>query len=179
MTVEAPLPAIEGLPTNPEMPAGARGASAIEVIKQHPLQPVLGRPIDLLPEARQLASLGKLPPPNVCHTDTLPSVTNHSERAQLRLVVPFPTWDDLLRLAFDEICAYGATSVQVMRRMNALVADLSLAVPEELRPKVKHWDGRLKATIARSFADSELRKEALEEDRQGLGVPRHHTQGGI
>jgi uncharacterized membrane protein len=105
--------------------------------------------------------------------------TYRDSDGKLRLVVPFPTWDDLLRLAFDEICAYGATSVQVMRRMNALVADLSLAVPEELRPKVKHWDGRLKATIARSFADSELRKEALEEDRQGLGVPRHHTQGGI
>ena len=40
---------------------------------------------------------------------------------KLRLVVSFPTWDDLLRLAFDEICFYGATSVQVMRRMNALI----------------------------------------------------------
>lgn len=52
----------------------------------------------------------------------------------LRLVLPFPTWDDLLLLAFDEICSYGATSVQVMRRMNALVADLTQAVPEERRP---------------------------------------------
>ena len=42
----------------------------------------------------------------------------------LRLVVPFPTWDDLVRLAFDEICSYGANSVQVMRRMNALISDL-------------------------------------------------------
>ena len=97
---------------------------------------------------------------------------------ELRLVVPFPTWDDLLRLAFDEICSYGATSVQVMRRMNALVTDLSLAVPDERRPKLKYWDGRLKATIARSFADSEQRMEALREDRQGLGVPRHHAPGG-
>ena len=48
---------------------------------------------------------------------------------ELRLVVPFPTWDDLVRLAFDEICFYGATSVQVMRRMNALIADLTRAVP--------------------------------------------------
>ena len=50
---------------------------------------------------------------------------------KMRLVVPFPAWDDLVRLAFDEICAYGATSVQVMRRMNALVKDLAQAVPEE------------------------------------------------
>ncbi len=92
---------------------------------------------------------------------------------KLRLVVPFPSWDDLLRLAFDEISAYGATSVQVMRRMNALLADLARAVPEERRPSVLYWRGRLQATITRSFVDNEQRMEALKEDRQGLGVPRH------
>jgi uncharacterized membrane protein len=93
----------------------------------------------------------------------------------LRLVVPFPTWDDLVRLAFDEIHFFGATSVQVMRRMNALVMDLALAVPKERRPTLEYWDGRLKAMIARSFADDEARREALMEDRQGLGVPRQHS----
>jgi len=93
---------------------------------------------------------------------------------RLRLVVPFPTWDDLLRLAFDEICAYGATSVQVMRRMNALVADLARALPEERRATLNYWGARLKATIARSFPDVEERIEASGEDRQGLGVPRQH-----
>ena len=67
---------------------------------------------------------------------------------KLRLVIPFPTWDDLVRLAFDEICFYGATSVQAMRRMNALVADLTQAVPEERRATLKYWDSRLKTTIA-------------------------------
>jgi len=93
---------------------------------------------------------------------------------KLRLVVPFPTWDDLLRLAFDEICSYGANSVQVMRRMNALVADLTSTVPEERRPALGYWDARLEATITRSFADGEQRMEASKEDRQGLGVPRQH-----
>jgi uncharacterized membrane protein len=65
---------------------------------------------------------------------------------KLRLVVPFPAWDDLLRLAFDEICSYGTNSVQVMRRMNALVTDLALAVPEERRPALEYWDARLEAT---------------------------------
>jgi len=95
----------------------------------------------------------------------------------LRLVAPFPTWDDLLRLAFDEICAYGSTSVQVMRRMNALVADLTNAVPEGRRATLRYWNARLKATIARSFQDSEARMEASKEDRQGLGVPREHSSG--
>jgi uncharacterized membrane protein len=96
---------------------------------------------------------------------------------KLRLVVPFPTWDDLTRLAFDEICAYGATSVQVMRRMNALVTDLTLAVPEERRPTLKYWDARLKATVERSFADNEERMEATREDRQGLGASRQRPPG--
>ena len=94
---------------------------------------------------------------------------------KLRLVVPFPTWDDILRLAFDEICFYGATSVQVMRRMNALVADLSRAVPKERRPALESLDVRLKAIIARSFVDSDERLEASKQDRQGLGTPRQHS----
>jgi uncharacterized membrane protein len=94
-----------------------------------------------------------------------------------RLVVPFPTWDDLLRLSFDEICSYGATSVQVMRRLNALVADMTMAVPEERRPALRYWDKRLEATIARSFPDYEERLEALKEDRQGLGIPRQQASG--
>ncbi len=94
---------------------------------------------------------------------------------KLRLVIPFPTWDDLVRLAFDEICFYGATSVQVMRRMNALVADLTQAVPEERRATLKYWRGRLQTTIARSFADGEERLDASKEDRQGFGVPRQHS----
>ena len=54
---------------------------------------------------------------------------------KLRLVVPYPAWDDLLQLSFDEICFCGATSVQVMRRMNALVNDLIPAVSKNAAPR--------------------------------------------
>jgi uncharacterized membrane protein len=91
---------------------------------------------------------------------------------KLRLVLPFPAWDDLLRLAFDEIRAYGASSMQVMRRMNALVNDLIAVLPEDRRPALRHWDERLKNTIALSFPDREDQQEASKEDRQGLGMPR-------
>ncbi|HVO64235.1 MAG TPA: hypothetical protein VMT53_25165, partial [Terriglobales bacterium] len=80
-------------------------------------------------------------------------------------------WEDLVRLAFDEICYCGATSVQVMRRMNALIADLVPHVPEARRPVLRSWQERVNSTIARSFAGEEERAEALTEDRQGLGVP--------
>jgi uncharacterized membrane protein len=90
---------------------------------------------------------------------------------KLRLVVPYPTWDDFLRLAFDEIRYYGAHSVQVMRRMKALVSDLRLRLPENRSPGLRHWEERLQTTIARSFEDAEEKREASVEDRQGLGVP--------
>ena len=91
---------------------------------------------------------------------------------QLRLVVPCPAWEDFLRLAFDEIRYCGAHSVQVMRRMMALVNDLISRLPENRDPALLHWEERLQATIARSFEDLEEKQEASVEDRQGLGVPR-------
>ena len=91
---------------------------------------------------------------------------------QLRLVVPYPMWEDFLRLAFDEIRYCGARSVQVMRRMTALVNDLSSRLPEDRQAALHHWGERLQSTIARSFDDMEEKKEASVEDRQGLGVPR-------
>ena len=90
----------------------------------------------------------------------------------VRLVMPLPTWEDFLMLAFDEIRSYGADSVQVMRRMGALISDLISAVPDERRPALVQWQRRLHTTIERHFADPEDRADALAEDRQGLGVPR-------
>ena len=92
----------------------------------------------------------------------------------LRLVIPHPTWEDFLRLAFDEIRFCGATSAQVMRRMKALVSAISDALPEERREPLRHHQRRLDSTIGRSFADPEEQLEAPVEDRQGLGIPSNH-----
>jgi uncharacterized membrane protein len=99
--------------------------------------------------------------------------TFRDREGTVRLVVPFPQWDDFIRLSFDEICTYGATSVQVMRRMSALIADLIPAVPDTRRRALRDWGTRLTATIDRSFVAGEDRQEASIEDRQGLGVPSH------
>jgi uncharacterized membrane protein len=90
----------------------------------------------------------------------------------LRLLVLHPTWDDFLSLAFDEIRYYGADSIQVMRRMKALAADLIAALPAERQASLRHHQQRLDATIARSFEHADDKLEASVEDRQGLGVPR-------
>jgi len=94
---------------------------------------------------------------------------------QMRLIVPYPAWEDFLLLAFDEIASYGAQSVQVMRRMKALVNDLTSRLPDNRHAALHYWEKRLQSTIARSFEDMEEKQEASVEDRQGLGVPRRNS----
>ncbi len=93
-------------------------------------------------------------------------------RGRLRLVYPSPCWDDFVVLAFDEIRFYGASSIQVMRRMRALILTLMDQVSEERRPVLQHHLDRVDSWISRAFADDDDRKDALEEDRQGLGLSR-------
>jgi len=90
----------------------------------------------------------------------------------VRVIVPFPSWDDFLRLAFDEIRTYGGSSVQVMRRMNALIRDLTALVPAERRDALTGWAARLDRTVDEHFADPDEHAAASVEDRQGLGSSR-------
>jgi uncharacterized membrane protein len=92
----------------------------------------------------------------------------------LRLLVPAPSWEGLVQLSFSEICFYGSSSTQVMRRMNALMTDLISIVPEERRPALQQWKERLRRSVDRSFADVEDRSDASKEDRQGLGLERRN-----
>jgi uncharacterized membrane protein len=97
-------------------------------------------------------------------------IGSYRDGAALRLVVPFPTWDDFLRLALDEIRSYGADSVQVMRRMKALIKNLTTILPPERQTALRHWEQRLQGTVARSFVDAEEKHDASVPDRQGLGI---------
>ena len=93
-------------------------------------------------------------------------------KGNLRVIVAFPTWEDFLRLAFDEILFCGATSIQVMRRMKALVNELDSILPEERRPAIREWQERLQSSVERSFVDQQNKLDASAEDRQGLGNTR-------
>jgi uncharacterized membrane protein len=98
--------------------------------------------------------------------------TFRDHKAKLCVVIPFPSWEDFLRLAFDEIRFYGATSVQVMRRMKALVSEMISVLPEERHPAIRYWQERLQSTVDSSFGDVQDKLDASAEDRQGLGITR-------
>ena len=96
---------------------------------------------------------------------------------ELRLVVPFPAWEDFLTLALEEIRHCGAASKHVTRRMCALLSDLLEVAPLDRHPGLLRERARLEAAIARSFSDGEEMMLASVEDRQGIGAPRkRHTR---
>lgn len=99
------------------------------------------------------------------------------DRGDLRLIFPTPTWEDYLTLAFDEIRQYGASSVQVIRRLRSALLGLADSVTEaERKDLVQRYLNRLNLAVEHSVFDAEDRVMALEEDRQGLGQSRRRTE---
>jgi uncharacterized membrane protein len=93
----------------------------------------------------------------------------------LVLMFQVPTWEDFLSLAIDEIQAFGAHNLQVVRRLSALFSDLIDALPAERHHALRDCQKRLDTTIHRAFPDAEDYLHAAVEDREGLGVPRKRT----
>jgi uncharacterized membrane protein len=93
-------------------------------------------------------------------------------RGGLRLVYPVPPWEDFVLLAFDEIRFYGASSIQVTRRMRALLRNLMAQTPVQRHVALQRYLDRINNGVARAFEDVDDRHDALAEDRQGLGLSR-------
>ena len=87
------------------------------------------------------------------------------------VVMPVRTWPDVLALGVTEIREYGATSIQVARRLRALLEELGELVLPENRAAVDDEMRRLDATVTAAHADSSELALALSPDRQGIGGP--------
>ena len=90
----------------------------------------------------------------------------------VRVRWPAPTWEDFLALAVDEIIVYGAGSLQVSRRLQALLEDLAARVPRVHEPAVRARIAILAHAVQRAYSDARLTAEAVIADRQGIGSPR-------
>jgi uncharacterized membrane protein len=85
------------------------------------------------------------------------------------LVTPARGWQDYLTLGVTEIREYGSASIQVMRRMRAVLEELRDEVRAEHRPAVEEELARLQTTVTRAFADSVDLDRANTADPQGIG----------
>jgi uncharacterized membrane protein len=91
----------------------------------------------------------------------------------LRLIIPLPSWEDYLSLAFDEIRLFGATSIQVIRRLRSALAGMADSAMVLSRVEAtQHYLKQLDLAVAHSLFNSEDKIKALQEDRQGLGLSK-------
>jgi uncharacterized membrane protein len=88
---------------------------------------------------------------------------------QLRLVYRTPDWDDFVRLAVTEIRHFGATSIQVARRLRAMLENLIQTLPEERTALLRRELEVLHRSAERFFTDPEDRALAEISDFQGVG----------
>jgi len=95
-----------------------------------------------------------------------------AEAASPGLVVRARSWDDIVELAFTEIRQYGGSSVQVVRRLRAVLEDLREQVKPEYRAAVDEELRRLDATVDEHWSRSVDLDLARLPDGQGIGGPR-------
>ncbi|WP_308296877.1 DUF2254 domain-containing protein [Streptomyces sp. ISL-44] len=94
------------------------------------------------------------------------------DQGRPRLVVPGRGWEDYLQLGVTEIREYGSTSLQVCRRLRALLEDLLETQPPERLPAVRAELALLEEAVQRAFTDPARRASAQTADRQGIGGER-------
>jgi uncharacterized membrane protein len=101
-----------------------------------------------------------------------PSPTGDETRAlSPGVVVRARRWDDIVQLAFTEIRQYGGSSVQVVRRLRALLEDLRQRVHAENRTALEDEIARLDATLLEHWGNSVDLDRARVPDAQGIGGP--------
>jgi uncharacterized membrane protein len=86
-----------------------------------------------------------------------------------RLLIPARPWTNYVQLAVTEIRDYGATSIQVCRRLRALLEGLLTALPAECGPALHAELGLLDEAVDRAFTDPLRRAGARSADSQGIG----------
>ncbi|MFD3535266.1 DUF2254 domain-containing protein [Streptomyces sp. NPDC058664] len=103
-------------------------------------------------------------------TTTLPGRYVLADRqGTARLVLPGRDWDNYLQLAVCEIRDYGSSSVQICRRLRALLDGLLEALPVQQHPSVRTQMDLLRESVEREFPDPARRSIAQRADHQGIG----------
>ena len=109
-------------------------------------------------------------------TAEMPSAPAASGPASAGVVLPVRVWRDYLSLGVTEIREYGGDSVQVVRRLRALLEQLADLVLPENRPAVEDELRRLEATAAAAFGDRIDKDLAARRRLPGHRRPRQASR---
>ena len=88
---------------------------------------------------------------------------------KVRVVYGTPDWPDFVLLAVAEIRQYGAGSLQVHRRLRAMLEHLVRALPEARRPALAEELRLLGTGVEHGFRAEADRQRARVADNQGVG----------
>jgi uncharacterized membrane protein len=88
---------------------------------------------------------------------------------QLRVIFRTPNWEDYVRLTFTELRFNGAESIQVVRRLRAMIEDLVKTLPEHRHSALHKELALLDLAIQKVYTLQEDLVLARIPDSQGLG----------
>ncbi len=91
---------------------------------------------------------------------------------KLRLIYRTPDWEDFVSLAVTEIRLYGAGSIQVPRRLHAMLENLQEVLPAHRAPALRGQLNLIQRSVHRGFQDQEDQDRAEIGDTQGVGGAR-------
>ena len=88
---------------------------------------------------------------------------------KLRIIFRTPNWEDFVNLTCTELRRYGADSIQVVRRLRALIENLIRTLPEDRHPPLQVQLALLDHAIKAIYSLPEELALAQVTDLQGLG----------
>lgn len=91
------------------------------------------------------------------------------ETGEVRLLYRRPNWEDFVLLSTTEIRHYGRDSMQVQRRLRAMLTDLIETLPARRVPILNKELALLAVSSKRVFQDVDDQNLATEGDLQGIG----------
>ena len=88
---------------------------------------------------------------------------------KLRVIFRTPNWEDFVNLACTELRRYGADSIQVVRRLRAMIENLILTLPEDRHSALQAQLALLDHVIKDIYSLPEELALARATNSQGLG----------
>jgi uncharacterized membrane protein len=93
----------------------------------------------------------------------------HPGVGRLRPAYRTPSWEDFVGLSVTEIRQFGRESIQVVRRMRALLEDLIDVVPPQRAALLRAELDLLGGGVDHDFRDPKDRIRVLSADSLGVG----------
>ena len=94
---------------------------------------------------------------------------------EVRLIIRTPVWNDFIHLAFAEIRFYGASNVQIARRLRAMIINLANTLPAERHAALRQELDLLDRMLEKLYVLPEDLALARIPDTQGLGASSDTT----